>query len=234
MANSLISMIKGDSTLINNTEVLDGQVLFNTDEKTILLDDDNTRTKYCGADKSNKNLAPIENGNTATRGYAAGSYVVWKEQLYKVLTQINSGTAFVVGTNIALDTVGAELTQINSDLADVRAELIDNGSIGTVNLPAGTTVDIATIQLPTADSPHIGFISVQFNIANLQNNIYLGIHQGTNHRDNYLFIPNNLPLAPTVSIILPISIGTQSTPPVILKAWSEAASAVDCVWEYIA
>ena len=50
-------------------------MLFNTDEKTILLDDDNTRTKYCGADKSNKNLAPIENGNTATRGYAAGSYV---------------------------------------------------------------------------------------------------------------------------------------------------------------
>ena len=116
MANSLISMIKGDSTLINNTEVLDGQVLFNTDEKTILLDDDNTRTKYCGADKSNKNLAPIENGNTATRGYSAGSYVVWKEQLYKVLTQINSGTAFVVGTNIVADTVGAELTQINSDL----------------------------------------------------------------------------------------------------------------------
>ena len=116
MANSLISMIKGDSTLINNTEVLDGQVLFNTDEKTILLDDDNTRTKYCGADKSNKNLAPIENGNTATRGYSAGSYVVWKEQLYKVLTQINSGTAFVVGTNIALDTVGTELTRINSDI----------------------------------------------------------------------------------------------------------------------
>ena len=116
MANSLISMIKGNSTLINNTEVLNGQVLFDTDKKAILLDDNNTRSEYCGADKSNKNLAPIENGNTATRGYSAGSYVVWKEQLYKVLTQINSGTAFVVGTNIALDTVGAELTQINSDL----------------------------------------------------------------------------------------------------------------------
>ena len=56
MANSLISMIKGNSTLINNTEVLNGQVLFNTDEKTISLDDNNTRSEYCGADKSNKNL----------------------------------------------------------------------------------------------------------------------------------------------------------------------------------
>lgn len=118
MANSLISMIKGNSTLINNTEVLNGQVLFDTDEKSILLDDNNTRSEYCGADKSNKNLASIENGTTASKGYSAGSYVVWKGQLYKVLKQINSGTAFVVGTNIALDTVGTELTRINSALPD--------------------------------------------------------------------------------------------------------------------
>ena len=134
MANSLISMIKGNSTLINNTEVLNGQVLFDTDKKAILLDDNNTRSEYCGADKSNKNLAPIENGNTATRGYSAGSYVVWKEQLYKVLTQINSGTAFVVGTNIALDTVGAELTQISADTS----------WYGTSSTAAGTTAKIAT------------------------------------------------------------------------------------------
>lgn len=114
MANSLISMIKGDNTLINNTEVLEGQVLFNTDEKTISLDDGGVRANY---GSSPKNLGYIENGNTATRGYSAGSFIVWKGQLYKTITQINSGVAFAVGTNIVADTVGAELTQINSDLS---------------------------------------------------------------------------------------------------------------------
>jgi hypothetical protein len=116
MANSLISMIKGDSTLINNTEVLDGQVLFNTDEKTILLDDNNTREEYGGGDESNKNLAIIEEGEVATRGYAKGTYIIWQEQLYKVLSQINSGDSFVVDGNISVDTVGQELTQVQSNL----------------------------------------------------------------------------------------------------------------------
>ena len=129
MANSLISMIKGNSTLINNTEVLNGQVLFDTDEKSILLDDNNTRSEYCGADKSNKNLASIENGTTASKGYSAGSYVVWKGQLYKVTRQINSGTAFNIGYNITSDTVGAELTSHASSISTLTSELtnITNG-----------------------------------------------------------------------------------------------------------
>lgn len=116
MANSLISMIKGNSTLIDNTEVLDGQVLFNTDTKTILLDDNNTREEYGGGDESNKNLAIIEEGEVATRGYAKGTYIIWQEQLYKVLSQINSGDSFVVNQNISEDTVGQELTQVQSNL----------------------------------------------------------------------------------------------------------------------
>ena len=174
MANSLISMIKGNSTLINNTEVLNGQVLFDTDKKAILLDDNNTRSEYCGADKSNKNLAPIENGNTATRGYSAGSYVVWKGQLYKVLTQINSGTAFVVGTNIVADTVGAELTQINNDL-DSRAAIISTKTVvpsdnndAVIDYPAGTSyfstfigykVKISDITFQEAPVPGLSFYS---------------------------------------------------------------------------
>lgn len=123
-----------------------------------------------------------------------------------------------------------DIDQINSYLNHI----IDTGNTGTVNLTAGTTVDIATINLPTASNSRVGYISVEFTMANLQNNIYLGVHQGTNHRGSYMFIPANLPLAPSMSIVLPISIGTDSSEPVILKAWSESASAVDCVWEYIA
>lgn len=102
--------------MIDNTEVLDGQVLFNTDTKTILLDDNNTREEYGGGDESNKNLAIIEEGEVATRGYAKGTYIIWQEQLYKVLSQINSGDSFVVNQNISEDTVGQELTQVQSNL----------------------------------------------------------------------------------------------------------------------
>lgn len=142
MANSLISMIKGDSTLINNTGVLDGQILFNTDEKTISLDDGGVRANYGNsADNINKNLAYIENGNTATRGYSAGAFIIWKGQLYRALVQINSGTAFSVGTNIVADTAGAELSQINADTP----------WYGTSSTAASTTAKIAT----TADSKFV-------------------------------------------------------------------------------
>jgi hypothetical protein len=110
MANSLISMIKGDSTLIDNTEVLDGQLLFNTDDKTILLDDGDEREQYGGkSDTANPNIAYVEEGTTATRGYAKGQYVIVSGILYKALVQINSGTTFVVNTNIEQTTVGTEL-----------------------------------------------------------------------------------------------------------------------------
>lgn len=130
-----------------------------------------------------------------------------------------------------------DISQIDTEIAGIQYALnyfIDNGNTGTVNLAAGTTTNIATISLPTADIPRIGFISVQFNIAMLENHIYLTVKQGSNYRSNFLNIPSNLYLAPGTSIVLPISIRTDSSEPVIIRAWSEVASAADCVWEYIA
>ena len=116
MANSLISMIKGDSTLIDNTEVLDGQVLFDTTNQKILLDDESERKEYGGTIKKGE-IAYVESAMVTTRGYSAGDYIIVQDTLYKVTTQINSGTTLVVGTNVSVTTVGGEITQINNDLS---------------------------------------------------------------------------------------------------------------------
>lgn len=123
MANSLISMIKGDSTLIDNTEVLDGQLLLDETNKKIYLDDNNKRIDFSqggGETSSDANLAYVEEGTVATRGYTAGAYVVVEGQLYKTLTQINSGTTFItegVNANVEATNIGSEVTQLNNDLA---------------------------------------------------------------------------------------------------------------------
>lgn len=122
MANSLISMIKGDSTLIDNTEVLNGQLLLDETNKKIYLDDNNERIDFSqggGGTSSDANLAYVEEGTVATRGYAAGAYVIVEGQLYKTLTQINSGTTFItegVNANVEATNIGSEVTQLNNDL----------------------------------------------------------------------------------------------------------------------
>lgn len=121
MANSLISMVKGDSTLINNTEVLNGQILFDETKQKIFLDDNAKRKEYGGSDDNavkKDDVAYVESAMVATRGYSAGNYIIVQDTLYKATTQINSGTALVVGTNVSTTTVGNELTQINNDLVN--------------------------------------------------------------------------------------------------------------------
>ena len=120
MANSLISMVKGDSTLINDTEVLNGQILFDETKQKIFLDDNTERKEYGGSDDNavkKDDVAYVESAMVATRGYSAGNYIIVQDTLYKARTQINSGTPLVVGTNVSTTTVGNELTQINNDLA---------------------------------------------------------------------------------------------------------------------
>ena len=125
MANSLISMIKGDSTLIDKTELLDGQLLLDETNKKIYLDDNNKRIDFSqggGETSSDANLAYVEEGTVATRGYAAGAYVIVEGQLYKTLTQINSGTTFItegVNANVEATNIGSEVTQLNNDLPTV-------------------------------------------------------------------------------------------------------------------
>ncbi len=54
--------------------------------------------------------AYVENGDTSTRAYAVGEYLVWKGDFYRVKTAItSSGTTFTPGTNIEAKSIGAEI-----------------------------------------------------------------------------------------------------------------------------
>ena len=59
-------------------------------------------------------IAPVENGNTATRNYASGALVVWKNKLYKAGTAITSGATFsaAAGGNLTETTLAAELAAL--------------------------------------------------------------------------------------------------------------------------
>lgn len=53
-------------------------------------------------------IAPVENGNTASRNYASGALIVWKGALYKASTAITSGQTLST-SNLTATTLAAEL-----------------------------------------------------------------------------------------------------------------------------
>lgn len=63
-------------------------------------------------------LAPVQASATASRAYAAGSYLVYNGQLYLVTEEIASGGTITVGTNVAAVTVGSALINAALSLAD--------------------------------------------------------------------------------------------------------------------
>ena len=112
-----ISLIRGNSTVIDETSIVDGQILFDESRKCLFMDDGDTRSKYSGLG-ADSNVATVEDTTTSTHTYAKGDYVVVEGQLYEVTAAIAIGDTFTVGTNITQTTVGDELVQIKSDLGD--------------------------------------------------------------------------------------------------------------------
>ena len=66
--------------------------------------------------------ASIEMGETASKAYNVGDFLVKNGILYKVTTAITKGDALTVGTNIELDTVASELSEIKSGLAQYKVK----------------------------------------------------------------------------------------------------------------
>lgn len=61
-------------------------------------------------------LATVQNSNKASRTFNKGEYIQLNNTYYKITATVASGATFTEGVNISATNIGAELTQINSDL----------------------------------------------------------------------------------------------------------------------
>ena len=66
--------------------------------------------------------ASIEIGETASKAYSKGDFLVKNGALYKVTNAIVKDDVLTVGTNIELDTVASELSEIKSGLAQYKVK----------------------------------------------------------------------------------------------------------------
>ena len=74
--------------------------------------------------------ASIESGETASKAYNVGDFLVKDGTLFKVTNAIAKGDALTVGTNIAITTVGGGLSEIKSSLSDITQLSLDAVAVG--------------------------------------------------------------------------------------------------------
>ena len=74
--------------------------------------------------------ASIESGETASKAYSVGDFLVKDGILYKVTKAIAEEDTLTVGTNIAMTTVGGEVSEIKSSLSDITQLSLDAVAVG--------------------------------------------------------------------------------------------------------
>ena len=74
--------------------------------------------------------ASIESGETASKAYNQGDFLVKDGTLYKVTKAIAQGDSLTVGTNIVMTTVGGELSEIKPSLSDKVQLSLDAVAVG--------------------------------------------------------------------------------------------------------
>ena len=81
--------------------------------------------------------ASIEVGETASKAYNQGDFLVKDGVLYKVTNAIVKDDALTVGTNIAMTTVGGELSSARSNSTDKWTFKKLTGTVNNVTVPSG-------------------------------------------------------------------------------------------------
>lgn len=79
-----------------------------------------------------QNFAPIEDGATVSQAYSAGSYLLHEDILYKTITDIASGGAIIIGTNITPVTIGEEMHSLAKNFANE-----EDSAVATMNYSVG-------------------------------------------------------------------------------------------------
>lgn len=79
-----------------------------------------------------QNFAPIEDGATVSKAYSAGDYFLHEDVLYKTTTDIASGGAIIIGTNITPVTIGEEMHSLAKNFANE-----EDSAVATMNYSVG-------------------------------------------------------------------------------------------------
>lgn len=72
----------------------------------------------------------FEDGNTASKTYNAGEFLIWKGSLYKVTTTIAQGATFTDGVNLEDATITELLEAVNESLSGERITLSNPSPAG--------------------------------------------------------------------------------------------------------
>ncbi len=151
--------------------------------------------------------ASIENGETASKAYLKGDFLVKDGTLYKVTKAIAKNDALTVGTNIAMTTVGSELSEIKPSLSQKYS--FDNsyylaGTTASANVTLNKTLsEINTFLVVFMGSGYVtratntvpACLLIQYPSVTHQFNIYLGGRsyvQMNRVDDTHVRIENNL------------------------------------------
>lgn len=102
--------IEYDGTLSEHMRGSVGEKLSELSESLNTVEDDVTNAET-NIEKLKENLASVETGNTASRAYSVGEYVVVGGIQYKVTSAIASGATFTIGTNVQAKNVGEALKE---------------------------------------------------------------------------------------------------------------------------
>ena len=82
-----------------------------------------------------QNFAPIEDGATVSKAYPAGDYFLHEDILYKTTTDIASGGAIIIGTNVIQANIGEEMHALAKNFANE-----EDSATATMNYSVGQYV----------------------------------------------------------------------------------------------
>ena len=88
-----------------------------THAKAVWFSKTRNETVYDKIEYMDANIAPTE-VSPSRNAYSVGDFLIYNNELYKVVAAIAVGESLTIGTNIEKKSTGAELSQLNSDLAN--------------------------------------------------------------------------------------------------------------------
>ena len=105
-----------------------------------------TRTISQGIEDVKDNMAYVENGNLATNNIPSGSYVIWKNNVYKSSNTIAIGDT-LSGSNLTAISEGGFTNKIQSDIVDLQNKVNPWTTYAATTATAGSKFSLNTSRI---------------------------------------------------------------------------------------